>query len=187
MRKSELLGINCDFEVINLSVVNNIDYFFFIREKYWYAEKFVFSLRELLSHLHWYEERLKELYEEAQRFDFNEIHGNGFRSFCLIFERCFSDCYKFCKRLSSVRDSVFFRAGNYLKETESLVQVLSGLRPGLNFLTKMLAMNLDNQLIMPDKTFTAEELIIECGAISQLGFYGRYQGFYVSNILSLTF
>ncbi|KAG8186027.1 hypothetical protein JTE90_004447 [Oedothorax gibbosus] len=178
MRKPELLSIDCDFEVIYLAVVNNIDFFFFIREKYWYADKFVASLRELLSHLHWYEEKLVELYEEAHRFDFYEVQGNGFRSFCLIFERCFSDVYKFCKNLSSARNSLFFRPGHYLKETESLVKVLSGLRPGLNFLAKMLSMNVDNQLIMPDKTFTAEELIIECGSISQLGFYGRYQGFY---------
>ncbi|XP_055927146.1 hormone-sensitive lipase-like [Argiope bruennichi] len=178
MCRVELMKFNCDFEVIYLSVMNNIDYFFFAKDKYWYGEKFVSLLRELLDHLHWYEENLKLLYDELHRFDLDENHGNGFRSFVLIFERCFSECYKYSKRLINSRSSFFFRVQTYLKEIESLVNVLSDLRPTLNFLIKMLTENPENHLLMPEKAVSPEEILTQCEGISQLGFYGRFQGFY---------
>ncbi|GBM06893.1 Hormone-sensitive lipase [Araneus ventricosus] len=178
MCRVELMKFNCDFEVIYLSVMNNVDYFFFAKDKYWYGEKFVSLLRELLDHLHWYEENLKLLYDEAHRFDLDENHGNGFRSFVILFERFFSECYKYSKRLINTRSSIFFRAQAYLNETESLVNVLSDLRPTLNFLNKMLTENPDNHLLMPEKAVSPEEILTQCEGISQFGFYGRYQGFY---------
>ncbi|GFU58081.1 hormone-sensitive lipase [Nephila pilipes] len=161
--------------------MNNIDYFFYLRDKYWYAEKFVSLLRDLLSLLEWYEEHIKELYDNAPRFDFNNVQGNGFRSFCLIFERCFTDCYKFCKKLINARNSIFFRPETYLRETENLVSIVSALKPGLKFVFKLLAENPDYQLLTPNKAITAEEVVIECGSINQFGFYGRHQGFYYCN------
>ncbi|XP_054708470.1 hormone-sensitive lipase-like [Uloborus diversus] len=171
--------VPCDFELLHVSVINNIDYFYFLRDKYWYANKFVTLLKELLGHVHWYEKNLKLLYEEAHRYDVStRSQGNGFRSFILIFERCFSDCYDFCKSLINARNSYFFRANLYLTKCESLVGVLDGLRPGLNYLEKILTENKSTGNLMADKIFTAEELMTECGAINQLGFYGIHQGFY---------
>lgn len=176
----ETLGFSCDFEVLYMSVIDNIDYFYFVREKYCYAKKFVSLLRELLSHLHWYEKNLKDLCNEAHCYDFTtSAAGNGFRSFILIFNRCFSECYIFCKSLSSARTSYFFKSNTYVKETESILSILDGLRPGLKYINKILAENRDNQSLMADAFLTAEELIQECGTIRQLGFYGRHQGFYV--------
>lgn len=177
---SKAHAFSCDFELLYMSVVDNLDYFYFVREKYCYANKFVFLLREFLSQLHWYEQNLKDLLNEAHSYDLkNTSPGNGFRSFIFIFERCFSECYNFCKDLSSARKSYFFRAGTYIKETESLLSILDGLRPGLKYINKILHENRDNQNLMADAFLTAEELIKECGTIRQLGFYGRHQGFYV--------
>ncbi|PRD37912.1 UNVERIFIED_CONTAM: Lipe [Trichonephila clavipes] len=169
---------NYDFEVIYLSLMNNIDYFFYNRDKYWYSDRFILLLKDLLSHFEWYEQNVGKLYDNAPRFDFNNIEGNGFRSFCLIFERCFTDCYRFCKKLINARSSMFFRPEAYLKELENIIDVVSALKPGLQFVFKLLAENSDDQLLTPDKAITAEEVIIECGGISQFGFYGRHQGFY---------
>lgn len=170
---------NCDFEVLYLSLINNIDYFYSVREKYWYANKFVILLRELLSHSHWYENNLKELCNDAHFYDFSGgAQGNGFRSFILIFERCFSECYDFCKSLSNARNSFFFTPGSYIKTTESLLDIFDGLKPGVKYLNKILTENRENRNLMADAFITAEELIQECATIRQLGFYGRHQGFY---------
>lgn len=174
-------NLSCDFEVLYLSVIDNIDYFYFIREKYPYANRFVFFLRELLSHLHWYEKHIKDLYQDAHCFDFSSsMQGNGFKSFLLIFERCFSECYSFCKSLIRARTSYFFRSDSYLKETESFVKILNGLKPGLNYITKILTENKDSQNLMAGAFLSVEEMINECGFIGQVGFFGRNQGFYVS-------
>lgn len=183
MKDIRKFDFKCDFEVLYLSVMDNIDYFYSVRHKYWYAVKFVSSLRELLSHLHWYERNLTELNNEAQYYDFCGAEGNGFRSFILIFERCFNECYDFSKSLVSVRSSYFFRANNFIKSTESLLSIFDGLRPGLKYINKILNENKYNHSLMADAFLTAEELIRECGTIRQLGFYGRHQGFYVSILI----
>lgn len=178
MCRVKLTMNNYDFEVIYLSFMNNIDYFFYNRNKYWYGDRFVLFLKDLLSHFEWFEENIGKLYDNAPRFDFNNVQGNGFRSFCLIFERCFTDCYKFSKKLINARSSVFFRPETYLKEIESIIDIVFSLKLSLQFIVKLLAENSDDQLLTPNKTVTAEEIIIEFGHISQLGFYGQHQGFY---------
>lgn len=166
------------FDRLISAITDNSDYFCRSEDKFWYASEYAKLLGQLLNCVKWYQDRLPELKSNAHKYDLNaDTPGNGYRTFDLIFERCFLESSKFCEDLICARSSLIFRASESLKTLKAHVTMLEGLKSGLTFLLKLLENN-PEKLLSADKHLTAEELIEQYGVLNQIGFYGRLQGFY---------